>query len=324
MKKIVVKILIIGAGQIGSRHLQGALTNRNELSITVVDPSPSALKLSRERAKEIKFGNPKTTVAYTKKIPKNKTFEVCIVSTNADKRAKVTIDLLASCNLSYLVFEKVVFQKKKDFEIISKILKKKDVNAWVNCPRRMFNIYKEIRKKIDLNLPVNMEVTGSSWGMTCNAIHFIDLFSYFINDSNFIITEKNFSKNIFESKRGKNFYEISGSMKGINGKHSILISCEESKKNSLYIKIKNGNIENTVDENKKIWIKNTNGLIKSKKINIPYQSDITGKLIDNLINKRCRLVSYENSSKNHIPLLKTIKSHLSKILKRKLNECPIT
>ena len=73
-----------------------------------------------------------------------------------------------------------------------------------------------------------------------------------------------------------------------------------------------------------IWIKNTNGLIKSKKINIPYQSDITGKLIDNLINKRCRLVSYENSSKNHIPLLKTIKSHLSKILKRKLNECPIT
>ena len=97
MKNIVIKIIIIGAGQIGSRHLQGAVTNKNQLSITVVDPSLVALRLSRKRAKEIKFGNPKTTVTYSKKIPKNKSFEICIISTNADKRAEVTIDLLDTC-----------------------------------------------------------------------------------------------------------------------------------------------------------------------------------------------------------------------------------
>ena len=159
-----------------------------------------------------------------------------------------------------------------------------------------------------------MEVSGSSWGMACNTIHFIDLFSYLINDANFIVTKKNFSNNIYQSKRGKNFYEINGLMKGINGKHSLSISCDESKKSSLYIKI-NGNIENIVDENHKIWTKNINGLIKSYKINLPFQSDLTGKLIDDLIHKRCRLTTYANSTKNHIPLLKTIKSHLSKILK---------
>ena len=56
-------------------------------------------------------------------------------------------------------------------------------------------------------------------------------------------------------------------------------------KSSLYIKIKNGNIENIVDENHKIWTKNINGLIKSYKINLPFQSDLTGKLIDDLIIK---------------------------------------
>ncbi len=324
MKNIILKILIIGAGQIGSRHLQGAIKNKNQLSITVVDTSQAALKLSKKRAIEIKLGNPKTTITYKKKIPKNKIFDICIVSTNADNRAKVTIDLLNSCELNYLVFEKVVFQKKEDFENISKILKKKSVNAWVNCPRRTYQIYRNIKKKIDLNLPVKMEVTGSSWGMACNSIHFIDLFLYLIEDSNFRITKNNFSKKIFESKRGKNFYEISGSMKVANRKHSLLISCKIRKENSLYVRIKNGNIENTLDENNKILIENSNGSIKSKRINVPYQSDLTGKLIDSLINKRCKLVSYEISAKNHIPLLKTIKSHLSKILERELSECPIT
>ena len=144
MKNIVIKIIIIGAGQIGSRHLQGAVTNKNQLSITVVDPSLVALRLSRKRAKEIKFGNQKP-VTYSKKIPKNKSFEICIISTNADKRAEVTIDLLDTCSLNYLVFEKVVFQKKQDFKMISNIFKKKNINAWVNCPRRTFNIYEKIK-----------------------------------------------------------------------------------------------------------------------------------------------------------------------------------
>ena len=324
MESNIQKILIIGAGQIGSRHLQGAITNKKHLIITVVDISPVALKLSKKRAKEKKFGNKKTTVIYKTKIPKNKFFDVCIISTNADKRAKVTLDLLAYCKIRYLVFEKVVFQKKQDFKTISKILKKKEINAWVNCPRRTFHIYRDIKKKINLNIPLKMEVTGSSWGMACNSIHFIDLFSYMVNDTNFIITEKNFSKNVFKSKRGKNFYEINGSMKGTNRKHSLIISCKENKDYSLNVKIKNGNIEHTVDENKKICIKNINGLMKSQKIKIPYQSDVTGKIIDSLINKKCRLVSYENSSKHHILLLETIKSHLSRILRRKLSRCPIT
>ena len=37
------RILVLGAGQLGSRHLQGLARSRLDLRIDVVDPSPDAL-----------------------------------------------------------------------------------------------------------------------------------------------------------------------------------------------------------------------------------------------------------------------------------------
>jgi hypothetical protein len=319
-----IKILIVGAGQIGSRHLQGAIKNKKQVLITVVDIHPSALKLSESIVDKKTIGNLYSSVIYKKELPKNENFDICIISTNADIRANITLDLLTNCNFKYIVFEKILFQKEQDFEIISKILNKKNISAWVNCPRRTYPIYQKIKEIIDLNLPVEMEISGSSWGMACNAIHFIDLFSYLVDDSSLKIVDVNFSDSILKSKRGENFYEVNGSIKCVIGKHSLLMSCEENKDITLNIKIKNGNINNSIDEIKEIWIHNTNGLTNSKRINIPYQSDLTGKLIDSIINKNCRLASYEDSNKHHIPLLVAIREHLSKILNKKLSECPIT
>ena len=324
MENNIVNILIVGAGQIGSRHLQGAVKIKNQLSITVVDISSIALKLSQNIVKKKTFGNPHTTVTYKKKLPKNESFDILIISTNADIRAKITSDLLINCNFKYIVFEKVLFQKEADFENLSNMLDDKDVSAWVNCPRRTYSVYQEIKKTIDINLPIKMDVSGSSWGMACNAIHFIDLFSYLANDSSLKIAKSNFSENIFKSKRGDNFYEMNGLMKCVIGKHSLLISCDQNKDPSLNIKIKNGKIKNSIDETKEIWMNNTNGLINSKKISIPYQSNQTEKLINSIINKKCRLVSFEDSCKHHIPLLTVIREHVSKILNKELTECPIT
>lgn len=46
-------IIIIGAGQLGSRHLQGVLKSTYALNVTVVDPSEESLNTARERAEKI-------------------------------------------------------------------------------------------------------------------------------------------------------------------------------------------------------------------------------------------------------------------------------
>ena len=42
-------IAIIGAGQIGSRHLQGLTKIKQSINITVIDPNPAALKMAKKR-----------------------------------------------------------------------------------------------------------------------------------------------------------------------------------------------------------------------------------------------------------------------------------
>ena len=47
--------LIIGAGQLGSRHLQGLLKSEIEQVIYVLDPSENSLTVSKQRAQEVEF-----------------------------------------------------------------------------------------------------------------------------------------------------------------------------------------------------------------------------------------------------------------------------
>ena len=321
-----VNILIIGAGQLGSRHLQGALKSSNKLSITIVDPSLDSLKASKQRAKEIRLGNIGSTVEYRQKPPKNKNYEICIISTNANVRAKVTRELLMYCRIKYIIFEKILFQKNIDFDIISKLLEKYNIKAWVNCPNRTFSFYKEIKNKLNItDDTVEMSVDGSSWGMACNSIHYIDLFSYFVNNSNIKIMNTNLSKTIFKSKRSGDFFEINGLFGVKIENHFLKIRCKDTTKPFVNVKIKNKNIEFSIDELDATLQTNINGLTNIKDIKIPYQSSLTSKLIDDLIDKsQCDLTLFSDSCKHHLPLLSTFTSHFSKILKKKLIECPIT
>ena len=116
--------------------MQGALKSKKKLLITVFDPSLQSLKVSSIRANETTFGNLETTVNYTSDFPKDNNFDLCIISTSSDVRASVTTNLLNRCKVRFIIFEKILFQKEIDFEIISELLKKNRVKAWVNCPRR--------------------------------------------------------------------------------------------------------------------------------------------------------------------------------------------
>ena len=52
--------------------------------------------------------------------------------------------------------------------------------AWVNIPRRLMAWHKVIKDQIQSSGYSVMQVrlTGGQWGLACNAIHFIDLVSW--------------------------------------------------------------------------------------------------------------------------------------------------
>ena len=150
------------------------------------------------------------------------------------------------------MLEKVAFQNNNDFKKIISVFKLKKIKAWVNCPRRMYPVYKYIKTKTNNEKKIEIIVKGNNWGMACNTIHFIDLISYFSNQNNFKFASSNLKKKIFKAKR-KNCIEVRGYLKILSSRGDILHLYDDSSfSNSREIIIKTKSHTFTVFEEKEL------------------------------------------------------------------------
>ena len=116
------KILIIGAGQLGSRHLQGILGSNITATIEVVDPSDLSIKNAIERSLEINYDKNKLKVNFYHNLNQiSKEIDLCIIASTADKRFDIINSLLTSSKVKNLILEKILFQSINEYDIIDKL-----------------------------------------------------------------------------------------------------------------------------------------------------------------------------------------------------------
>src|SRR5690606_30556452 len=77
-----------------------------------------------------------------------------------------------------LILEKVLFQRIADFATIARVLDEGRVATWVNCPRRMWPAYRQLRDRLKGEAIASIEMSGAHWDIGCNAIHCIDLIAF--------------------------------------------------------------------------------------------------------------------------------------------------
>ena len=84
------KIAIIGAGQLGSRHLQGLTKINQAIDITVIEPNPDALNLAKNRYEEMPVNPLVRSVSYVSSLKSiSQDLDLAIIATNANVRRKV-------------------------------------------------------------------------------------------------------------------------------------------------------------------------------------------------------------------------------------------
>lgn len=317
-------VLIIGAGQLGSRHLQGALVSNKALNITVVDPSEDSLSVARERAEQVEPGNDCSQVTYQTGLPKHQSFDVCVIATAAQVRAVVTKSLLSSNSVSHIIFEKVLFQTLAEYSEIDSLLKSSNTTGWVNCPRRVFPTYTAIKGMLSDDTPIQMDVSGHAWGMACNSIHFLDLLAYLSGHSGLKVIKSQLDEQLIESKRA-GFYEVTGEMEFSAGPHTVRVHSGTDAALSLELVLTQGTDKHVVNEIAGTW-SHTSSKDTIFRPHAPlYQSQLTGPSIDALLDDdRCALTPYKESSEIHSPYIEALLQHMSKVLKRDLDICPIT
>ena len=305
------KILIIGAGQIGSRHLQALKTVNLPLDIFVVDQSDVSLKIAKERYDSIPAGKTIHNIEYSQELLKNKIYDIAIIATTSGPRAALTKELLSKSRVKYLILEKLLFTKKNDYALIGKLLKTRRVKAWVNCPMRMIPFYKEFRKELDRQ-KITYILHGNQSGLATDLIHHLDYIAYLTGSKEFSLNTGLLDKKIKDSKR-KGYLEITGTLTAEFKNGSLgLFRCDDKGSTPKIIEI--------LSQRKRYIIKENEG-----KAQIPYQSQLTTTLVENLLTTgKCELPTYKESAKYHLMALEPLLKFLNKILKRKYNYYPFT
>lgn len=320
--------LIIGAGQLGSRHLQGLLKIKEQQIIFVLDPSEGSLKVANDRSLEIKH---QTQLIFTQNwddLPM--IFDLVIVATGANVRANVVKKLLDNHQVKNLILEKILFQDLISYKNIEKIIKQTKTPTWVNHPRRMAPHFQKIKETITIsNEEVVFQLVGSNWGLACSALHFIDLFAFLANDKIQNINMDWIDKKVHESKRA-NCIEFTGSVLGSFEKgNKFIISSLDGEIGDITIIISTNSNRWIIQEGKAQKIIH---LSKQNSFNqeittfvTEMQSSITTTIVNHIFESgNCNLPTFEQACESHIPFIKEALSKYIEITAIETSICPIT
>lgn len=314
-------VLIAGAGQLGSRHLQGVKTSNHKLDIWVYDLSETSLKKAKEYYDQIEATTEKVVHFVTSLDSVPMEIDVVIVASSSNPRAIIVKQILAVKYVKYMVLEKFLFTRLADYDEIGALIRDKGVKTWVNCTRRMLDIYNYVRKNIDSTKPIEYVHVGKDWGLCCNSIHFIDMLMCLSGEDDYSIDLTSIDKEIIESKR-LGYIELRGTeiITTPKGNKLILSSLNEFEGDAKST-IKNGERVIEIFEEKELVV--INGV--SKHIGLQYQSKLSGVLVDVLIEtSNCPLTPYNLSAKYHVQFLNNVLHFVNKLKDIDSDSCPIT
>lgn len=312
----MINNLIIGAGQLGSRHLQGMLKSNKQLqSIYVIDPSEDALNISKNRATEVEHNHQLLFQQDWNDLPNG--FDVAIIATNSNVREKVIVQLLKDYKVKYLILEKVLFSDIESYNRVYNLLKNNSVKTYVNHARRMFQSYKELKKAIGDTFVGSFQVTGGDWGLGCNGLHFIDLFE-FISGSQVENMDAEWVDDVLLESKRKGFVEFTGSIKGKLKNGSIFqVTSLKGESISDIITLLGSEKRYIIQESESpaiynICKKNSFTLQKSP-FSVEFQSNLTTRLIDNLLESGfCLLPTFEEAKHTHMLFIEALLKRYNK------------
>ncbi len=313
------KILLIGCGNIGYRHLEGLLNTKLNLEIAIIEKSNLRLNELDKEFKKKKFKNKKIFLSNDFSI-KNVKFDLVICATTSLKRYSLLKKLLLKFKFSKILIEKLAFQNINDFRKALILFNKNKIICWVNCPRREQKIYKEIKSANKNFDKLSIKVSGNRWNLGSNSIHFFDLYYFLSNNLSTFSQNKEILKKI--PSKHHNFLELTGKIK-LRNKNNLIYLNDKKKNKDIVVKVETLKKRYYINETKKFVRIYSKDKSLVKKIEILKQSQLTKKIVKRIINNdQISLPTLSEAFLSHKLLYSSFKKYFYK--KGKVFNCPIT
>ena len=321
------RIVIIGCGNIGSRHLQALTQFPIPIEVDVVEPSKQAQQIALQRLKEMRYDEKTHKILWHKHLNELKgTFDLTIVATISTGRVALIKKLLRLGHSRFLI-EKIVCQSTHEYDTLLDNMKKFKAKGWVNTTPRHFAAYKKIKNYFSKSKIIHMSLTTTGhYGLGTNAIHYLDLFSWFTNDYKITLNGSSLHNKLFSNKRGKSLTEFAGSITGtVSGGSSIILTFIPEANLPLLVNIYGNDNRHLIIDETNEHVFNTIG--KNLHFDYVYEhtSNLTTKIANDILTKDdCQLSTLDNSYYLHKELFRILCRHMEKLTHKKTTVCPIT
>ena len=300
------KILVVGCGNLGLRYLEGLAKLEEKMVLTICDEKNTAFNQAEKILKNLKYPYCDSIEFKTSLSDIRGNFDLALVITPANCRVAVVEEIYNSCDVNAWVLEKVLAQSVEQLDSLDRNL---SINkkVWVNTSRRLMPWHKNISTQLAINnnYPLKVIVSGGSWGLACNAIHFIDLVTWWSKSSVQHVNCQGL-RSWSKSKRA-GFHEAFGSiMVRFDDGSELELGCDSSDETTR-IAISNPTGEWLIEESSGMF---TDPYGKKLRGRINYQSELTAPLVQEILNEgTCGLPSLTESLTQHRPLLSSLLSH---------------
>ncbi len=322
----MLNIALIGAGQLGSRHLQGLALLERPALVTVVDPTEASLATAKERFAQIK--QDKVEARFTQRfedLPRE--LDGVVVATGADVRRKAIEALLAQSKVKAALLEKVLFQRPGDYPAVQELLDRSGTRAWVNCAQRLWPFFKDLRPMTLGKSNIQVAVTGSQWGLACNAIHNLDLLS-FLTGGGSCRLETALDAGTISSKR-PGFIELTGTLYAFGDRGNRVIQTSYRDGEAPFAFDVQGEDFHAIwrvgDGSMKISRAADGWKWQDSESRAPFQSQLTHAVLLEMIERgTSALPGYAESASLHLEMLRAFLGHMGQGTGTPLQVCAIT
>ncbi len=325
------RVLIVGCGEIGNRHLQAIAAVPQVLEVEVVEPRPDGLQKGRDRVAEVPDRQAGITFRWLRSLSDaSRDGDLCIVATQADVRCQVVRDVANQLGYSSFLLEKIVAQSVGDYENLMECAEGKALSIWVNCPRRAHESFKRVKHNLDPELPVAFTAVGGNYGLATVGVHAADLFLFYDGSGSIECAGQQVDLVLRPSKRGNDVFDLSGAIYGSNEKGSKFVLCSSAEHDApLYFSLVTGSYRAIVEDLTGTFYESTPdaGWAWTR---IPFESDLLASRMTRIFAKdiltegRCDLPTLKESFPAHRFILTSLQPHFDKLLGAPQTRCPVT
>ena len=314
-------ILIAGAGQLGSRYLQGLAPVSAPLFIVVYDVSAESLRRAEARWHEVPSQGGLKQVVFSQTLEVvPEVVDVAVVATVADARPQVVEAISGATTVRYWVLEKVLAQSEKGIATIEAVARQAE-GSWVNTPRRLMPWHQEVRAHLCEMHPIAIRVTGGSWGLVCNAVHFLDLLQWWTGAGLEQLDFSGLESTWIEGKR-PGYWEAFGTLVASYSDGSVARLSVGGGDESISFSARVGRFEWIIDEAAGKAVRD-DGLTVDGRVNL--QSELTTEVVEGLLARgTCGLPTLTDAAPLHRMYIRGLLDHWNKHMAGPVAALPIT